>query len=318
VHERDEWQGITGVSISILGGRMTQDPRYVLITSFLAIPKSEAEQRLLVNAVRHEKELASKNMDVQEHLGALSFHSWLDSEDEEEQSCASNGNYYRNYEEEEEEDLLASDSSSVGDSEQEQSRLPSRFFTDFECARNSFEYWAAIEQELCSSIGFQHYFYEYEVQLAGIEATATDGGHKPQRASLLLRRISNNLISHVQHESDMLGGAKEDIQLIQQDVYDYGPEDRSDHDDEWFSLQDDLEAAEHHLSSLEMLLPLCWPALQDFSLSYRAKQYIPKELRKYIDRDDRKGFAEACLEMEVEAQKLASVLDENGHGDEDF
>ena len=246
---------------------------------------------------------------------ALGLYSSLDLEEEQEQFRASNGTYHQDYEEEEE-DLLASDLSSVRDSEQEQSPLDSKFFTDFERARKSFEYWLAIEKEVCSSIWIQN--RSDEVQSARIESRAADDGHKPQRESLLLRLISNNLISHVQHESNMLRNAKEDIQRIQQEVSDYGPEDRSDHDDEWFSLQNDLAAAEEHLSNLEELLPLCWPALQDFAMSYRTRQYFPKELRKSIGDNDRKGFEETCLEMEVEAQKFASVLDENGDGDENL
>ncbi len=180
----------------------------------------------------------------------------------------------------------------------------SSFFEDFEASRENYQFWIAIEDELYLSIGYEHFFDE--VQSAKHELRLQHGGHRTQAASLLLRTIADNLINHVSHKTKLLETGRCYFENAQKAVNDYGPEDASGFDDEWFKLRNNLESAEQYLKSLETALPLCWASLREFTMLSRPERYLPGNLVKLIKDDDCANFNEAIAQKEKTSQALAS------------
>ena len=244
---------------------MNENPRYALITSFLALPGSAIEQQWLTDAVRSAKESASTAMDGWEQYGASNFKN------------------------------ASEDDSFVQESE---------FFSDFENEKKIFERWLAIEEELYLSIGYEHFFNEK--QSKKIESRLQLGGYHTRAESNLLRIISNNLMHHVSHKKDLLESAICDFNDAQKEAKDYGSEDTTDFDDEWFRIQKYLESREEHLKCLETVLPLCWDSLREFAMSFRLVKYIPVNLTKFIKENDCDSFIYANLMNIKTSEKFIS------------
>ena len=164
----------------------------------------------------------------------------------------------------------------------------SSFFTDFDQAKADFQHWLAIEEELYLSIGYESFFDE--VQSAKICHRIKNDTRHAQTRSLLLKTIADNLVEHIVYGSEKLARAQSDLEDKQKEVNDYGPENKNDFDDDWFTLQDELDSAEEQLNHLKIVLPQCWDSLMDFAYSPRGRMHIPNNCLKSITENDQDGF----------------------------
>lgn len=164
----------------------------------------------------------------------------------------------------------------------------SSFFTDFDHAKADFQHWLALEEELYLSIGYENFFDE--VQSKRICHRVKNGTRHAQTRSLLLKMIANNLIEHIIFGAEKLQKAQSDLENMQKEINEYGPENKSDFDDNWFRLQDELDSAEEYLHHLRIILPQCWDSIMDFASSPRGRMHIPNNCLKSIAENDQAGF----------------------------
>ena len=245
---------------------MDKNFRFTLITSFLALPQSAIEQQWLIDAVRSAKESESSAMNTWEQYGASNFKSASDD------------------------DPFVSESD---------------FFIDFKNAKNNFEFWLAVEEELYQSIGYEQFFNKQ--QSDKIESRVKNGGYYKLGMSVLLKKIADNLMHHVARKNDLLESAIKHLICVQKEVEEYGPEDKSDFDDEWFRLQNDLDFARTQLDSIRIILPHCWDSIRQFSMLHRAAKYIPNNLLQLVFEDDCDSFICEYFKMGISSGDVISI-----------
>lgn len=251
---------------------MTNDNRFALIASFLALPNSTIEQRWLTEAVHSAKQTACDLMTAREADGAATYGF--------------------------ENDGFVSESSC---------------YDDFEKAREKFKYWLDVEEELYQSIGYEHYFDEHQSE--AIERRLRDRGDDKKFDSLIIKTIATNLMHFVSHDGDLRERGKQNLELAQKEVDEYGPENKSNFDDEWFRLQNVVESAEEYLQHLETVLPLCWDSLREFAVLSRPMRYIPENLLQFIQNDERADFIQGYLQHEAQSIDSNTSTPSSSHED---
>ena len=183
--------------------------------------------------------------------------------------------------------------------------LESDFFINFKDEKKDFEFWLAAEEELYQSIGYEQFFNKQQSEK--IESRIKNGGYYKIGTSNILERIANNLMHHIAHGNDLLESATEHLLCIQKEVEEYGPEDKSDIDDEWFRLQNDLDFARTQLDSIRIILPHCWDSIRQFSMLHRAAKYIPNNLLQLVFEDDCDSFICEYFKMGISSGDATSI-----------
>lgn len=165
------------------------------------------------------------------------------------------------------------------------------FFREFEESRNTYHRWLAIEREISHLT----------------ERDTNKLSQHWQESSQFLQMVASNLVHSVTHGKEILERAQRNLSMAIEEADDYGPENKEEFDDEWFRLQNWLDAAQEEVRTLEETLPLCWQTLRNFVSSPQLKSYLPSQLIIFVEQNNQENFITENIIAENRLEIAAQV-----------